>query len=104
MFEIMVYKIKSFFTNIAVILGIILIVIFAFRLLAYAIPVIFIIWLIKWAIGKIKGMVHEKEHIINRSSSPNKNIHIEKEKETFDNFNLNNSKVVDVEFEEVNRR
>lgn len=98
----MAYKIKGLFTDIVVILGIALLIIFAFQLLAYAIPIIFIIWAIKWSIGKIKGTVHEKKHFASQSNSRSKKQHIEAEKQTFDYFNLNNSKVIDVEYEEVN--
>lgn len=98
----MAYKIKSLFTDIAVILGIALLVILAFQVLAYVIPVVFIIWAIKWSVKKIKGTVHEKEHVTHKSDLQNKNQHIEAERQTFDSFNSNNSKVIDVEYEEVN--
>lgn len=108
----MTYKIKSLFTNVVVILGVLLILSFVFKVLAYAIPIIFIIWLLKLAVNKIGGKlgtVHERRNIKGHrtvkdtTKTRNENIHIDRESETFNYFNLNNSKVVDVEFEEVNK-
>jgi predicted membrane protein len=100
----MTYKFKEAVTYIAILLGIILLLGVVFQVLVYAVPVIFIMWAVKWVIGKIKGTVHEHKHkqTIHQEKHKSKDAGIEREKVKYDYYNINKSNVVDVEYEELN--
>lgn len=93
----MTYKFKDIVTYIGIALGVMLLLSAVFRVLVYAVPVIFIIWGIKW----IKGTFHERKQTRSRKKSNIEFETIENEKVNFDYYANNKSSIVDVEYEEL---
>ncbi|WP_163194150.1 hypothetical protein [Clostridium thermarum] len=98
----MTYKFKDIVTYIAIAFGAMLLLSAVFQVLVYAVPVIFIIWAIKWIIGKIMGTVHEHKQTRSWKKSNNEFESIDSEKVNLDYYTNYKSSIVDVEYEELN--